>query len=80
MPFSSRRISTAVAMAAIGTIGLAFAASACDRPHHDAPSRAVPTPTVIVVPRPDQVTGTIDASDMNWLSRIVGTGSAAAGR
>jgi hypothetical protein len=82
MPSSTPRALTAVAVAitAAASIGLILAASSCDAPRHDAPHRQVPAANVVVVPNPEQVTGTIDTSGMDWLSRCVAIGSGAAGR
>jgi hypothetical protein len=82
MSSSTRRILAVVAaIAAAGSVGLIFAAMSCDAAPHDVPRRDAPAPSVIVVPGPEQVTGTIDASRMDWLSRFVdGTASGTAGQ
>lgn len=77
MSSSIRRalVAAAIAAAAVGSIFLVLTGSACD-----APRRLAPAPQLIVIPRPDQVTGTIDASRMDWLSRFIDSESGKAGR
>jgi len=65
----------AVAAAVAGLLGLTYAVWAGDTPRH-----AAPATNVIVVPGPDQVSGTVNASGMDWLNRFSGAGSVSAGR
>lgn len=74
MTVSPRRALFAV-VAIVGLVGLSYVFWAGDTAR-----RAVPGANVIVVPGPDQVSGSLDPSGMNWLSRFTGTGSVSAGR
>ena len=74
MPSSIHRALSAIAVVA-GSISLTCALSACN-----AHRRHVPAANVIVVPGRGQVSGTIDASRMDWLSRFISAGSGSAGR
>jgi hypothetical protein len=74
MTVSPRR-SVAAALAVAGLLGLVFAVWPGDTAR-----QAVPGTSVIVVPGPDHVSGTVDASGMDWLSRFSGAGSVSAGR
>ena len=74
MPSSIHRALSAIAVVA-GSISLTCALSACN-----AHRRHVPAANVIVVPGRGQVSGTIDASHMDWLSRFISAGSGSAGR
>lgn len=73
MPFPVYRPRTVLATTV--SIGLAFAASACEAPRHHAS-----TANVIVVPDAQQATSTIDTSHLDWLSRFTGAGSGTSGR
>jgi hypothetical protein len=74
--FIRRPLTAALAaVAAIGSIVLVLVESSCD-----APRRIVPGTNVIVIPGSGQVTGTIDASRVDWLSRFVDGESSTAGR
>lgn len=77
MPSSIRQalVAAAIATAAVGSILLVLTAMSCDASQH-----VRPAPQLIVVPGPDQVTGTIDASRMDWLSRFIDSESGTAGR
>ncbi|MEY9930205.1 hypothetical protein ABH926_004847 [Catenulispora sp. GP43] len=69
MSTSGRRLA---AVAAAGTVGLLATvpfALTTDGKRPASPPAA--TQNVIVVPGPEQVTGTIDPTDMDWLSRYV---------
>jgi hypothetical protein len=73
MLVSPRRAVAAVAVA--GLLGLGYAVWAGNAARH-----AAPRTNVIVVPGPNQVSGTVDPSGMDWLSRFSGAGAASAGR
>ena len=74
MPSSVHRTLSAIGVVA-GSMSLTCTLSACDthRCHG-------PTANVIVVPGRGQVSGTIDATRMDWLSRFISAGSDTAGR
>ena len=72
MPSSIHR--TMVAVTVAGSIALTCALSACEARRHG------PAANVIVVPSPGQVSGTIDGSRMDWLSRFTRAESGTAGR
>jgi hypothetical protein len=74
MTVSPRR-AMAAAVAIAGLLGLTYAVWVGDAPRHTAPGT-----NVIVVPGPDQVSGTVDTFGMDWLSRFSGAGSVSAGR
>jgi len=74
MPVSPRRAMAAV-VAVAGLLGLVYAVWPGNAARHAAPGT-----NVIVVPGPDQVSGTVDTSGMDWLSRFSGAGSVSTGR
>jgi len=74
MTASVRRALAMVAGVAAGWLGLVATTSACH-----APTRNVPPANPIVIPPPEQVTGTIGPMRMEWL-RDFATTSAPTGR
>lgn len=72
-----RRLATVAAACTVGLLATVPFALTADGKRPALPPAAANT--VIVIPRPDQVTGTIDPTGMDWLRRYV-AGSATTGR
>lgn len=68
MAASARRALVTGAGVAAGLLGIVAAASACHAPTHH-----VPPANLIVIPSPEQVTGTIEPTRMDWLRDFAAT-------
>ena len=64
-----RRLGAVAAACTVGLLATVPFAVTADGTRPTLPPAAAHT--VIVIPRPDQVTGTIDPTGMDWLSRYV---------